>query len=114
MVKLRIAATAPRDLATCTIVEAELRFGALKAVDPNAQVVRVEGFLSALTILPFDSDAAREYARLRAHLERAGTPIGPNDLMIAFIALSRNLTLVPHNLTEFARVPGLFVQDWEA
>lgn len=90
----------PDDLSTCAIVEAELRFGAARLTDPRGQLERIESLLSKLTILPFDSDAAREYALLRAHLERAGTPIGPNDLMIAAIALARGLILVTHNVAE--------------
>ncbi len=70
--------------------------------------------LDRITVLPFDSLAARVYGALRAHLERSGTMIGPNDLMIASIAFARGLTLVSHNVAEFARVPGLVVEDWEA
>jgi predicted nucleic acid-binding protein len=57
--------------------------------------------------------AAVEYGRIRGHLAAAGTPIGPNDLMIAAIAQSRRLTLVTHNTREFSRVPGLLIEDWE-
>ena len=53
------------------------------------------------------------YGQVRTHLERAGTPIGPNDLMIASIALTHNLTLVTHNTREFSRVPDLRIEDWE-
>ncbi len=63
--------------------------------------------------LPFDDTAARAYGRLRAELERAGTIIGPNDLMIASIALSQDLVVVSNNTREFERVPGLAVEDWE-
>ena len=66
-----------------------------------------------MTVPDFDRDAARIYGSLRADLERAGTMIGPNDLMIASIALAHGLTLVTHNAAEFARVPGLKVEDWE-
>ena len=81
------------DLETCSVVEAELRFGAAKAPNPMAALTPVEGLLQRLTVLPFDA-AAREYGHLRARLERAGTMIGPNDSMIAAIALARGLTLV--------------------
>ena len=100
-------------MSTCSVVEAELRFGLAKASFSARRIEAVEAFLSLVTILPFDSAAAREYGALRAHLERAGTPIGPNDLMIASIALAHDLTLVTHNVAEFARVPGLRVEDWE-
>jgi len=62
--------------------------------------------------LPFDLPAARRYARIRDHLERAGQVIGGNDLMIAAIALTHGLTLVTNNGAEFQRVPGLQVEDW--
>ena len=63
--------------------------------------------------LPFDDAAASVYAIIRAHLESAGTPIGPYDLQIAAIALANGLTLVTHNTREFSRVPGLLLEDWE-
>src|SRR5437016_13074261 len=61
--------------------------------------------------LPFDDRAAEEYGKLRAHLAALGTPIGPNDLLIAAIALANRLTLVTHNTVEFSRVPGLVLED---
>ena len=63
--------------------------------------------------LPFDDRAAEEYGKVRAHLAALGTPIGPNNLMIAAIALANQMTLVSHNTTEFSRVPGLAVEDWQ-
>jgi tRNA(fMet)-specific endonuclease VapC len=63
--------------------------------------------------LPFDDRSAREYAAIRADLAMAGTPIGPNDLMIAAIARSQGLTLVTNNTAEFSRVLGLSVADWQ-
>ncbi len=56
----------------------------------------------------------RTYGPIRANLERAGKLIGGNDLLIASIALANGLTLVSHNVSEFSRVPGLVVEDWEA
>lgn len=63
--------------------------------------------------LPFDDRAAEEYGVVRSHLTGLGTLIGANDLMIAAIALANGLTLVTHNTTEFSRVPGLFLEDWQ-
>ena len=62
--------------------------------------------------MPFDDRAAGAYGRVRAHLERAGTPIGPFDALIAAHALSLDLILVSHNEREFQRVNGLRVEDW--
>jgi tRNA(fMet)-specific endonuclease VapC len=63
--------------------------------------------------VPFDDRAGEEYAKVRADLAAKGTPIGPNDLLIAAIALANGLTLVTHNTTEFSRVLGLRLEDWE-
>jgi tRNA(fMet)-specific endonuclease VapC len=62
--------------------------------------------------LPFDDRAAEEYGKVRAELAVRGTPIGPNDLMIASIALANQVTLVTHNTAEFSRIPGLTLDDW--
>jgi tRNA(fMet)-specific endonuclease VapC len=70
--------------------------------------------LGQLYSLPFDDAAAEIYGQVRTALERAGTPISANDLLIAAIALTNQLTLVTHNTAEFYRVPGLVVEDWEA
>ena len=61
----------------------------------------------------FDDDAARKYGEIRSDLARKGTPIGPNDLMIAVIASVHEAVLVTHNTREFERVTGLTVEDWE-
>jgi len=63
--------------------------------------------------LPFDDLAAEEYGKARAHLAKLGTPIGPNDLLIASIGLATGATIVAHNTAEFSRVPGLKVEDWQ-
>lgn len=110
----RIDREVARGVAISTVVESELRFGLAKVGASLEKTQAPETFLSLVTILPFDSDAAREHARVRASLERAGPPIGPNDPMIAATALARNLSFVTHNLAEFARVPGFAVEDGEA
>ncbi len=63
--------------------------------------------------LPFDDSAAEEYGRLRALLQKQGNLIGPNDLLIASIALANKVTLVTHNTQEFGRIPGLQMEDWQ-
>jgi len=68
--------------------------------------------LPKLIVLPFDESAAREYGRLRATLEKAGTPIAEPDLRIASICLTRNLTLITGNLNHFSKMPGLRVENW--
>jgi tRNA(fMet)-specific endonuclease VapC len=101
----------PDAVCTSIVVACELRFGAeRKGSDKLTQ--RVEQLLAAMPVLPFDDPADRHYADIRAELERAGTPIGNNDLFIAAHARSRGMTLVTHNLREFERVSGLRVEDW--
>ena len=99
--------------AVCTsiVVAAELRFGAEKSGSPKMSD-RVDLLLSAIEVLPLEPPADRCYARIRQHLLRQGTPIGPNDLLIAAHALAMDLTVVTGNTREFARVPGLGVESW--
>jgi tRNA(fMet)-specific endonuclease VapC len=63
--------------------------------------------------LVFDDRSAEEYGKVRANLAAQGLMIGPNDLMIAAIALANKLIVVTHNIAEFGRVTGLTVEDWE-
>ncbi len=110
----RLEQTDPRQLALCSIVRAELLFGALKSVRSAENLSRLAAFFAGFPSLPFDDQAADAYSLIRAELERRGTPIGSNDLMIAAIARSRSLILVTHNTAEFNRVPDLGVEDWLA
>jgi tRNA(fMet)-specific endonuclease VapC len=109
----RLGRLADDDAVTCSIVRLELIAGALRSQRPDHHVARAEELLSTLDSLPLDDRAATQAGHLRASLERAGTPIGPNDLLIAGIALAHGLTLVTHNSSEFARVTGLHVEDWQ-
>ena len=84
-------------------------------LDTNVCIEILRGRNPALkTRLPFDDSAAAAYGEIRAHLQRAGRLIGGNDLLIAAIAQTNNLTLVTHNTGEFTRVPNLPVEDWQA
>lgn len=109
----RIAEVGEETVCTSIIVACELRFGAQKKNSPelSSRVVQV---LANLDVLPLDGEADRHYARLRAHLEARGTPIGPNDMLIAAHALLLGLTLVTDNAIEFARVPGLRIENWRS
>ena len=100
------------DVAVCSIVWAELLHGARKYETPVDRVSRVETALSPYVSLPFDNAAAMHYAEIRDSLERSGTIIGANDLLIASIARAHNLTVATGNVDEFSRVPGLQVEDW--
>ena len=100
------------DVAVSVITEAELRVGAAKSNSPLRTSRLVENFLRPLAILEFRSDDALAYARIRSKLERAGTPIGPFDTLIAAQAVGRKLVLVSNNEREFRRVAGLRVENW--
>ena len=91
---------------------AKLRYGIAKSryVAQNQQAL--DYFLLPLTILPFDEKAAMTYGEIRAFLEAQGTPIGAIDTLLAAQAVSCRLILVTNNVREFARVPGLTVEDW--
>jgi tRNA(fMet)-specific endonuclease VapC len=107
----RIAEVGEASICTSIIVAAELRYGAEKSGSkPLAE--RVELLLSALEILPLEVPADRHYGKIRHHLTRQGTPIGPNDLLIAAQALAADLILVTANTREFARVPSLRIENW--
>jgi len=74
---------------------------------------RLERFLLPLEIVPFDTEAARHYGRIRSELKRLGGPIGSNDLLIAAHALALDATLVTNNVREFSRIGGLRVEQWD-
>jgi len=109
----RMDAESPEDIVICSITRAELFFGAAKSNNPEKTRIAQREFLEPLATLPFDDAAAEHYGRIRAQLEITGTPIGPNDLLIAAIALTHGLTVVTHNTREFSRVNGLKIEDWE-
>ena len=100
------------EIAISVITEAELRTGAAKSSSPIKTLRLVENFLRPIAIADFTSDDAIAYAHVRAKLERAGTPIGPLDTLIASQAVARNLVVVSNNEREFRRVSGLRVENW--
>jgi tRNA(fMet)-specific endonuclease VapC len=109
----QIAARSPEDIGLCSVVKAELFYGARKSRNPQRSLEKQQQFVNHFVSLPFDDKAADVYSRIRVELEQAGTPIGPNDLMIAAIAAANDVTLITHNTREFGRVKGLKIEDWE-
>ena len=109
----RITAAKPSNLRLCSVVVAELYYGAHKSANPSANVALLERFLSQFASLPIDDLVGIRAGQLRADLDRVGTPIGPNDLLIAAVGLVHGLTVVTHNLSEFSRVPNLAVETWQ-
>jgi tRNA(fMet)-specific endonuclease VapC len=112
-VRVHIAATPVSDLAVSTIVIAELRYGAAKSVNPAKTIAVQDQLLSLIGSIAFDVPAAQAYGTIRATLEKLGTPIGANDLLIGATALAHGLTLVTHNTHEFGCITGLSIEDWE-
>jgi tRNA(fMet)-specific endonuclease VapC len=113
LVRDRILSTLTQDMAVCSVVKAELFYGAMKSNNPTRTLERQQQFLERFVSLPFGDDAAILFGQIRARLANAGTPIGAYDLQIAAIALANNLILVTHNTREFDRVDGLQIEDWE-
>lgn len=110
----RMAAADPQTLRLCSIVKAELLYGAFKGPNSEKKLSVLEDLFARVASLPFDDRAAAAAARARADLAAKGALIGPHDLLIAGIALASNVTLVTHNLREFSRIEGLRLLDWEA
>ena len=103
----------PIDIALCSVVKAELLYGAQRSQRREANLQTLRTFFAPLASLHFDDDAAEHYGQIRADLLAQGQPIGPNDFLIAAIARAHDATLVTRNSAEFGRVPGLRLEDWE-
>lgn len=107
----RIAEVGEEQVCISIVVACELRFGAAKSGAPRL-IKQLELVLGQLEILALESPAEEHYADIRNTLEQTGTPIGPNDLLIAAHARSLGLVVVTGNFREFSRVPGLAVENW--
>jgi tRNA(fMet)-specific endonuclease VapC len=112
-VRINAAIGLGHPLAISSIVLFELRYGAAKSARPERNMQRVADFLAGpIEVLPFSPADADEAGDIRAALERAGTPIGPYDVLVAAQARSRDALLVTANGREFSRVPRLKLEDW--
>ncbi len=109
----RMIGTDPEVIFLCSIVKAELFYGAKKSKNPLKALKTQKEFFRRFKSLPFDDSAAEVYGEIRSSLEHKGQIIGPNDLIIASIAKANDLILVTHNGKEFNRVEGLTVEDWQ-
>lgn len=108
----RMYAHDPSELFLSAVTVFELEYGAEKSDWGDRTRWKLAMFLAPFTILPFTADDAAAAARIRAYLEKRGTPIGPYDLQIAAQGSARGLTVVTRNTGEFSRVPGLALEDW--
>ena len=100
------------EIGISSVTLAELEFGVAKSLNQEKNQAALEEFVLPLEIASFDHEAARVYGRVRAMLEKKGTPIGSLDTLIGAHALALGVTLVTNNTREFSRVKGLTVVDW--
>jgi tRNA(fMet)-specific endonuclease VapC len=107
----QIAHEGEKSICTSIVVASELRFGAEKS-GSGRLTAQLDIILSAIETLPLEEPADRHYAKLRHYLEEHGTPIGPNDMLIAAHALALDCTVITAKDREFSRVPGLKVENW--
>ncbi len=113
LVKQHFEEVNPSEIRLCSVVKAELYFGAEKSNRRDENMETIEALFFDIKSLEFDDLAAKQYGIIRSDLETSGVVIGPNDLMIASIGLAHGITVVTHNTKEFSRVSGLHIEDWE-
>ncbi len=109
---VRLRELSKEQILISAVTRAELRFGLAKRPDAIRLAGLVEDFLGRVITLPWDAAAADTYGQVRARLEKAGTPIGEHDTMIAAHALAENILLVTHNVNHFKQVEGLRWVTW--
>lgn len=112
-IQARLAAIEPTDIAVCSVVKFEMFYGSFRSSDPARSLSIQNKFLGKFKSFSFDDAACEAAARIRAELTFSGRMIGAYDLLIAAIALANDLRLVTHNTSEFSRVTGLRIEDWE-
>ena len=103
---------APADIGVPAVVIFELLTGIAKSASPKKRTRQLSSLLDAIKVLPFSIEEAKSSAKIRAQLEKMGTPIGPLDVLIAGTAMANRAVLVSHNLAELNRVYGLRTEDW--
>jgi tRNA(fMet)-specific endonuclease VapC len=108
----RMKRRSPDEICVSSVTLSELEYGVAKSVNPEKNRLALAEFMTPLAVAPYNDAVAPVYGRVRADLEKAGTPIGPLDTMIAAHALSLGLTVVTGNERELRRVSGLKVQNW--
>ena len=108
----RFKQLSPSQIRLPSITVAELYYGAEKSKSKSKNRQRVKQFASTFDIIPFDEKACIAYVKVRCKLEKAGTPVGPMDLLIASIGLAHNFVVVTNNEKEFKRISGLKVENW--
>jgi len=108
----KLLSNKPDNIKIPAIVKTELIYSAEKSIKREDNLSKVSSFLLPYEIVPFDSTGADYYGKIRMKLEKNGTLIGPNDLLIAAIVMTKNAVLVTNNTREFSRVEGLQIENW--
>ncbi|GMQ79187.1 MAG: type II toxin-antitoxin system VapC family toxin [Anaerolineae bacterium] len=103
----------PDEIALCSVVKAELLYGAQRSSRIAENLRVLDRFFEPFYSFPFDDNCMQAFSRIRTDLERTGTPIGPYDLLIAATAVAGGRTLVTANTREFSHVAGLTIENWE-
>ena len=101
----------PSEICVSAITYAELTYGVEKSMAVEKNRLALALLFSNIEVLNFDIKAAIHYGKIRAYLEKQGTPIGPLDMMIAAHAMSLGYTVVTNNIKEFERVPDLKLEN---
>ncbi len=111
-IRTRLMQHGPEDIKIHVIVKAELLYGAAKSDKRKENEKNITGFLKPFEIVPFDDSATACYADICSKAEVKGSPVGPNDLIIAATVLSQSGVLVTNNTKEFQRIQELMVENW--
>jgi tRNA(fMet)-specific endonuclease VapC len=111
-IKDKILSIPPNQIKISSIVKAELLVGAYKSRYKQINLEKVEAFLEPFEIVPFDGPTTYVYADIRSKTETSGRNVGPNDLLIASVAMLYEGTLITNNVQEFKNIDGLKIEDW--
>jgi len=111
-VRRKLETTPVSSLVLSPVVLGELEFGAEKSAYPEKNRARLAALIEDIPMSPLDDETSKHYGRIRAQLERNGSPIGANDLWIAAQTLALGAVAVTDNVGEFSRVSGLMIENW--
>ena len=100
------------DIAICVITATELYFGAYNSNKIEQNLKTAENFIQSITVLPLSNDTLKKFGQLKAQFRKAGTPVADFDLLIASVAIAKNLILVTNNTRHYQRITGLNLDNW--
>ncbi len=112
IIKRKLLEKHPDEIKICSIVQAELLYGAEKSIKKEENLKNIKEFLFPFEIVSFGENETESYSKIRAILEKEGRIIGPNDLLIAATVLENDGTLITNNVDEFKRVGNLRIENW--